>query len=338
MNSLLPVLITSIQAPTPSVEALLDAGHRVIVMGDRKSPPNEAYRRPGLEFHSIEDQVAAGGELVRLLPENSYARKNLGYLQLAREGFESFLETDDDNAPLPGWQETMAATSGVGTVRRIEGAGAAAFEPVNAYALFGQPEIWPRGFPLRSIRQTPSAPVESTLPEAPWIVQGLANGEPDVDAIFRLVFPGRAVEFAPGAPVVLAEGAWCPFNSQNTLWRRPALPLAYLPFTVPMRFTDILRGYIAQACLRAAGQAMVFTQASVFQDRNPHDPLRDFAGELDAYLRADEVMAALAELSLSGEPALDVVSCYECLASHKVVESVELDGVRAFLGDLDAAR
>ena len=38
---------------------------------------------------------------------------------------------------------------------------------------------------------------------------------------------------------------YSPFNSQNTLWRKELLPLAYLPSKVTFRYTDILRGMIA---------------------------------------------------------------------------------------------
>lgn len=336
MDSLLPVLITSIQAPTPSVEAILSVGHRVTIVGDRKSPPPEAFARvQGLRFLGLDEQLAMPGTLARLLPENSYARKNLGTLTFAREGVPAFLETDDDNAPLPHWQASLADQ---GTVGRVVTAPAGESPlAVNVCEFFGHPDIWPRGFPLREIHTPAPTATEGVCSASPWIVQGLANGEPDVDAIFRLVFPGQAVTFDDGLPVVLRAGAWCPFNSQNTLWRRPAFPLAYLPFTVAMRFTDILRGYVAQSCLRAAGQPMVFTRASVYQDRNPHDALSDFASELDSYLHAADIMEALSRLPLSGQIAPDLLTCYRKLREMRIVEAAEVEGVTAWLEDLESA-
>ena len=87
--------------------------------------------------------------------------------------------------------------------------------------------------------------------------------------------------FDKGPPIVLAKGTWCPFNSQNTLCTRPELfPLLYLPAFVTFRFTDILRGYVAQPILQAAGYRLGFTCATVFQERNEHDLMRDFKDEI----------------------------------------------------------
>ena len=56
-------------------------------------------------------------------------------------------------------------------------------------------------------------------PMTPLIQQGLVNGDPDVDAIFRLTrkYPLVPLEvtFDPSAPpVFLPEGIFSPFNSQ----------------------------------------------------------------------------------------------------------------------------
>ncbi len=312
---------------------MLRGGHLVTIIGDRKSPEPENYERLGLRYYSLGQQRKMEGDLAAFLPENSYARKNLGYLQMVKDGEKVFVETDDDNAPMADWHSSLSKLGErvrVPDYDRVSG-----FNPINIYALFGQPEVWPRGFPLRKIRNEVPDCLESEAPCEPWVVQGLANGEPDVDAIFRLIHPGCSTTFTENLPVVLSGGDWCPFNSQNTLWRRPAFPLAYLPFTVAMRFTDILRGYVAQACLRAAGVPMVFTGASVWQDRNPHDALKDFADELDFYLRGEEIMSELSQLSLLGEPARDLLSCYERLTVMGVVEDSEISGVSAFISDLD---
>ena len=58
-----------------------------------------------------------------------------------------------------------------------------------------------------------------TLPEAAArcaIQQGLANRNPDVDAIYRLVLP-LPLDFDRHPGVISRRGAWCPLNSQNNL-------------------------------------------------------------------------------------------------------------------------
>jgi hypothetical protein len=61
---------------------------------------------------------------------------------------------------------------------------------VNVYSHFGQPTVWPRGFPLRMIvgALPPAEEQKKTKPQRRLIPvqQGLADYDPDVDAIFRL--------------------------------------------------------------------------------------------------------------------------------------------------------
>ena len=56
---------------------------------------------------------------------------------------------------------------------------------MNPYAYFGYPSIWPRGYPLDQIRPEMNAEAFSRVGAQPHILQGLADKDPDVDAIFR---------------------------------------------------------------------------------------------------------------------------------------------------------
>ncbi len=80
------------------------------------------------------------------------------------------------------------------------------------------------------------------------IQQGLANGSPDVDAVWRLILD-RNFAFSDGAPVVLEAGNWSPFNTQSTWWWPIAYPLLYLPSYCSFRTCDIWKSFIAQRCL-----------------------------------------------------------------------------------------
>ena len=59
--------------------------------------------------------------------------------------------------------------------------------------------------------------------------------------------------------MVLGTGTMSPFNTQNTLIRKELFALLYLPTYVTFRFTDILRGLVAQPIMWAAGYALGFT-------------------------------------------------------------------------------
>jgi hypothetical protein len=309
-------------------------------MGDKKGP--EAFALDGAAFHSFADQQALPYKLARLLPAGHYARKNLGYLVAIGQGAERIYETDDDNAPLDGWAPRDAETEAV------------ELPPVkwrNVYRCFTDEHIWPRGFPLEEVSppagsgqvpSTGSEPVASRFP----IQQGLANGSPDVDAVWRLVLD-KPITFNPGPAVCLPAlsgpngpaGSWCPFNSQNTWWWPEAFPLLYLPSHCSFRMTDIWRGFIAQRCLWAMDRSLLFFAADVEQARNVHNLLRDFEDEVPGYLNNQRIADLLAGLELAEGPdpstvGANLLACYEAMVGAGLLPKAELPLVNAWLQDL----
>ncbi|MGB5983767.1 MAG: STELLO glycosyltransferase family protein, partial [Desulfobacterales bacterium] len=206
----------------------------------------------------------------------------------------------------------------------------------NVYAYFTDQRIWPRGFPLDRIHDPGAVMAEDqlkleTVRVGVW--QGLADGDPDVDAIYRLTV-GTACRFKPAEPVVLPPGTHSPFNSQNTLFRKALFPLLYLPALVTFRFTDILRGWVAQPIMWRAGFQLGFTRATVFQERNPHDDLQDFESEIPGYLNAQRVMEIAQEAVGSDVSVSDnLARVYGALARVEIVSDDELRLLDAWLVD-----
>jgi len=124
------------------------------------------------------------------------------------------------------------------------------------------------------------------------IWQSLVDGDPDVDAIYRLV-SNEACIFKENEPVVLGEGSLCPFNSQNTFFSKETFPLLYIPSSVTFRFCDILHGLIAQPILWTLGLHLGFTKATVFQERNAHNYFHDFKSEVPMYLNGEQVILTI---------------------------------------------
>jgi hypothetical protein len=329
---LLMAVLTTIQMPTMAVQQL--AGRLkglttpLIVIGDRKGP--DGYALPGTHFLSLADQLNGPFDLAQALPTGHYARKNLGYLEAIRLGADCIYETDDDNAPLSHW----ARRSAVAEARAVDAAGW-----VNAYRGFTDQRIWPRGFPLDALAASFTTPLRcATQPrsvQAP-IQQGLADGSPDVDAIWRLVLDAPfAFEVRPS--LFLPPGAWCPFNSQSTWWWPQAYPLLYLPSHCSFRMTDIWRSFVAQRCLWAMGAGVVFHAPEVVQERNRHDLMRDFADEVPGYLHNRRIAEILDALTLAPGPERagdNLRVCYEALVRAGILPRVELDLVDLWLGDL----
>ena len=71
----------------------------MIVAGDRKSPAD--FVLAGTYFMNLEDQAARFPDPASKLPYDSYARKNIAYLEAMRRGATMITDTDDDNSPRP---------------------------------------------------------------------------------------------------------------------------------------------------------------------------------------------------------------------------------------------
>ena len=199
-----------------------------------------------------------GYDLVDVCPYNHYTRKNIGYLYAIQHGADVIYDTDDDNLPYDDWRLYDFVCS-----RQI----VSRLKFVNIYKYFTEELIWPRGYPLDDIHGRTTLGSEEISPVEVGIWQGLVDNDPDVDAIYRLAV-NKEVRFEDNPPVVLERGYYCPFNSQNTFWSKRTFPYLYLPATTSFRFTDILRGYIAQRLLWEQNLHLGFTGATVYQERN----------------------------------------------------------------------
>ena len=173
-----------------------------------------------LTFLSIQDQQDLTFSLPQKLPFNHYTRKNVGYLYSILQGAEFIYDTDDDNFPYPDWGfDKFCCHSQAQSISKY----------VNAYQHFTDENIWPRGFPLEFIAHKKNELTVATSKEVEiGVWQGLADLDPDVDAIYRLVHGAKQIRFDKNIPIYLGKGSYCPFNSQNTLWNKKAFPLLYL--------------------------------------------------------------------------------------------------------------
>jgi hypothetical protein len=333
MSARTAVIVTSINSPTPILRALADgcraAGFRFLVVGDSKSPPEFAL--DGCEFLDIAAQHRSGFALAKLCPTSHYARKNVGYLAAIRDGAELIIETDDDNLPCTAF---FAPRERVQQTKAVAGA-----NWINVYGYFSDSLIWPRGLPLTAVGspRTPYAALTTASVDCP-IQQGLADDNPDVDAIYRLLFP-LPQQFRTDRRVALGSGAWCPFNSQNTTWWPAAFPLLYLPAHCSFRMTDIWRSFVAQRIAGINGWHILFHEPTVRQERNEHNLMRDFADEVPGYLNNEPIRERLEATALTpgvAEIPENLRRCYRALVDLGVIAAQELLLLDAWLEDLAA--
>lgn len=320
------IVITSIFPPTEAVAAFAQqTDYQLVVVGDRKSPI--PWEHPGVEYLSVARQEAMEFQLARVMPYNHYCRKMLGYLWSIQQGADFIVDTDDDNIPKENWH--FPALEGRYEILPPD------LGFVNVYGLYTEMKIWPRGLPLRLIN-APSLH-EGLLSEAPCRVgiwQGLADEDPDVDAIYRLVSDVPCT-FRDRAPLVLPSGTLSPFNSQNTMIRKELFPLLYLPSHVTFRFTDILRGFVAQPLMWQAGYQLGFLPATVVQKRNPHDYMRDFVSEIPMYEHTERVIPVVSDaISASSGLPENLWRAYDALRREGIVPEKEMEPLEAWLKDL----
>jgi hypothetical protein len=329
------IVVTSIAAPNQVLRELADGmterGGAFYVIGDLASPAD--FHLDGCEFYDVPRQERSGLKTAKLCPTRHYARKNIGYLLAAGSGAQIIVETDDDNLPKAGFWEPRSRRQRVASVRDAGW--------VNAYAYFSDTNIWPRGLPLDEIQGKPPAYESLAVDEADCpIQQGLADADPDVDAIYRLIFPAT-VDFRQDRRLALGERAWCPFNSQNTAWWPDAYELMYLPSYCSFRMTDIWRSFIAQRIAWANGWSVLFHEPTVYQIRNEHNLMRDFRDEIPGYLNNRKIAETLEGLHLScGVEAIgaNLRLCYESLVRLAILESRELDLLEAWIEDFATIR
>ena len=300
-----------------------------ILIGDKKSP--EIVEIEGSKYFNLNKQKELGFKLSESLPENSYCRKNLGYLEAIKNGANIIVETDDDNIPLQNfWNERSLV---------VEVKGISQKGWVNIYNFFSSKFIWPRGFPLQHIHDPKPETIHFHHAICP-IQQGLADREPDVDAVYRMIF-NETLYFEACESIAISYPAVCPFNSQNTTWFKPAFPLMYLPVTCSFRMTDIWRSFIAQRILATCGWFTLFSQSTVEQFRNQHNLLHDFNEETDGYKNYSIVIDELTKLSLAEGPEnipSNLKICYKKLIDTGIFKPLELEFVNLWLVDLESLK
>lgn len=319
------MVVTTIQYPTEQLKQLARlSGWHLVVVGDKKTPAD--WHLENCEYLSPEKQLELGYAITPLLPWNHYSRKNIGYLYAMERGATIIYETDDDNLPIGNLNPSPQSNPLLG----LESLSSS----VNIYSYFGQPDVWPRGYPLDKIKEGHQFKITSPRLCQIGIEQGIVNKSPDVDAIFRLT-QDKEITFEERSPCFLSENLFCPFNSQNTFFHQGAFFTMYIPSTTTMRVADIWRGYIAQKLIWEKGFKLVFSGPNAIQDRNAHSLMHDFFLEQALYLQGSGLVNYLRHWQGQGDdPSNTMYALYQDLVKENFFEEKELLLLQAWLNDL----
>ncbi|XP_021965552.1 uncharacterized protein LOC110860763 [Folsomia candida] len=333
------IVVTSISPPTQQIATLSKIhGWQLLVVADQKTPLD--WNAPGAILLSVEAQHSLGYGIVSLLPWNSYTRKMIGYLYAIQHGAQYIYDTDDDNAPNEGveFEKGFVLTDTMKGLTLIPPQDRGNL--INPYVHFGQKSIWPRGFPLDQVGVGYNNTYKLCVVHTPLIQQGLVNGDPDVDAVYRLtqksVYSPLNVKFDGFAPpLIYPEGLLAPFNSQNTLFHYAAFWGMLLPTTVTFRVTDIWRGYWAQRLLWEIGGTLAFLPPRTTQIRNNHTYLKDFVEEDQMYKESSNFAKLLTEWKCHEDSLYScILSVTKVMVDAGLISDADLTLTHAWLDDL----
>ena len=282
----------------------------------------------------MEKQKKLGYQTTKFLPFKSYSRKTIGYLYAIEHGAKIIYETDDDNYPYNGNIGFRPEGTGDFLVYATDRA------VINPYEHFGQSTIWPRGYPLENIGDPAQHSFVKCRDARPLVQQGVVNGDPDVDAVFRLTRKDAGVKLdvefdSEAPPVLLPRGSYAPFNSQNTLFLYDAFWGLMMPPGPAMRVTDIWRAYYDKRLLEEIDGYLAFFGPNAYQERNSHSYLDDFIDEKALYHDAGRFIAFLRNWQPTKSDFFNrimelIVDCVE----EKFLEPIDAHVMKAWLTDL----
>lgn len=325
------IAVTSIAAQTaPGIAKLFQladtCSSELVIIGDKKTPTWDKSALPSfVHYFSVEDQIDKWPNLAKLLPFNHYARKNLAYLWAIENNVSILLDTDDDNS-----SEIDVFDNAPNNFRSID----SEVEWVNAYGYFGKHEIWPRGLPLNEARKPLSECIESPAGLDWHCFQSIVDGDPDLDAVGRMLYPENHF-FENLAPLMLTGRNFCPTNSQATLWKKPILPLLYLPVTSTFRMTDIWRGIVLSGYMRESSLGTAIGKLGFKQDRNVHNLVIDFLDEVSGHehnraikVISDKTWQEIESCEENWE--MGIKNIYKKLVAREVLRQLDLECLTEF--------
>lgn len=270
------IVTTTINEPTKAtLEFCKKEDWTFIIVGDTKTP-EASYRKleiayPNVRYLSPQEQDKLYPKLSLILGWKTIQRRNIGFVHAWRMGAEIIATVDDDNIPSEYWGKNVYVGQEVWVDywhKTQE-----CFDPLSAT---NYKHLWHRGFPIELLQEKNKFSYVGERPIKCLIQADLWNGDPDIDAICRLTYkPDCYFEtFRP-----FASNKISPFNSQNTFLAREVIP-HYSVWPFVGRMDDIWAGYYLQTIFN---ENLIYAPASVYQDRNPQDLIKNLENEIIGY-------------------------------------------------------
>ena len=294
------IITTTINEPTLATRAFINISMRdnwtFVIVGDIKTP-HESYQMLSRAFPNViylhpDKQVELYPELSEIIGWKTIQRRNIGFVYAYKNGAEIVATVDDDNIPYDNWGTDLYVGKEV-EVDYFENIQTNIFDPLS---VTNQSHLWHRGYPIELLQVKNQIEYKGKKKITPLIQADLWDGDPDIDAMCRLTMK-PIVKFNITSP--FASSQISPFNSQNTFIHRDALKY-YAVWPYIGRMDDIWGGYYTQKVL--GKDKIIYNRASVYQDRNVQDLVKNLENEIIGYRHTLEFINSQTDLNISYLP------------------------------------
>ena len=272
------IATTTINRPTKALKLFAkNKNCKLIVSLDKKSKDFELKNSIVL---STKYQEKKWPRLSKLVGWNCIQRRNFAILEAYERGAEIIALIDDDNIPYNNWFKNIFLNkqikcNEIKTNKKI-------FDPVG---YTNHSNLWHRGLPLELVNNRKYKKGKKQLIK-PDIQANFWNGDPDIDAVCRMIFKPECnfkKNFFPFFSKKIS-----PFNSQNTLITRKVIKDYFL-------FPHILRMYDIWASFYVTSKKyrVLYNEPTVYQQRNVHNLIKDFKDEYIGYVNSLKLVESL---------------------------------------------
>ena len=272
------IATTTINKPTKALKLFAkNKNCKLIVALDKKSKKFELKNSIVL---STKYQEKKWPKLSKLVGWNCIQRRNFAILEAFERGAEVIALIDDDNIPYNNWFKNIYINrqikcKEIKTNKKI-------FDPVG---YTNHPNLWHRGLPLELVNNRKYKADKKKLIK-PDIQANFWNGDPDIDAVCRMIFKPECSFKKNLFPFFSKKIS--PFNSQNTLIARKVIK-DYFLFPHIGRMDDIWASFY----VTSKKYRVLYNEPTVYQQRNVHNLIKDFKDEYIGYVNSLKLVERL---------------------------------------------
>jgi len=272
------IATTTINRPTKALKLFAkNKNCKLIVALDKKS---KDFKLKNSIILNTKYQEKKWPKLSKLVGWNCIQRRNFAILEAYERGAEVIALIDDDNIPYNNWFRNIQINKKlrckeIKTNKKI-------FDPVG---YTNHSNLWHRGMPLELVYGRKYKTGKKTVIQ-PDIQANFWNGDPDIDAVCRMIFKPECNFKKNNFPFYSKKIS--PFNSQNTLLSRRVIKNYFL-YPHIGRMDDIWASFY----VTSKKYRVLYSEPTVYQERNVHNLIKDFKDEYIGYANSLKLVESL---------------------------------------------